>query len=398
MDRNVKPALGFTNTVDYEIDWSSISFNSLISELDIHRSDIKQNKDACSMKELLSTMLFYMEKNEGCGMFIGSVEPLYEIIKRSSYSISLGGTAVRAALILSEQGYACDLAISANNKETRELLPENCRTWCASESDYDSPHVVIQYPAGFKVEGPEFSFTTTRPNRLIFTADISNSNLKISDKFWSCIKESPILVLSSLELIENTTLLKNILEEITDFLKTYKGIIFYEDAFFKISKHAEIVNSALSNYDHIHSMNEDEFSSYLGEKAKLSDPDFMHNALSKVQNRIQSSLLLLHTAQYALLYGKDCNEYYEALQKGILFASARFAYGDNLTPQKLETILKCETNNNIQLFTKQIMSNADCVCIPSYDINTESPTTIGLGDTFVGGFLVGLLDSKKRRS
>ena len=36
-----------------------------------------------------------------------------------------------------------------------------------------------------------------------------------------------------------------------------------------------------------------------------------------------------------------------------------------------------------------------CICIPSYDVHTEKPTTIGLGDTFVGGFVLGLIENMK---
>lgn len=395
--RKASIALGFTNTVDYELDWDSINIGNLVGELGIKKSDITNRREIISLKDLVANILYYMDKGEGCGKFIDSEEPLLEIMDGRTSAISLGGTAIRAAQVIASQGIGCLISLSATNKETRMLMPSGCTTFCASKVDYDSPHVVIQYPAGAIVGGPDFSITTARHNRLIFTADKSNSNLRIPDSFLSSIGCCDVFIISSFELIEDDALLESLLSKIDKALQSFAGIVFYEDAFFKDASHAKIVNSHLSQHPHIHSMNEDEFAFYLGEKPILLDPEYMSKACSAVMDRIGTDVLLLHTSMYGLLLGKDSHEYADALESGILFSSARFAFGNDLSQERLESVRKGKQSDGCRKFAEEIEGLMDCICIPSYDVPTDKPTTIGLGDTFVGGFAVGLLNRNKQK-
>ena len=395
--RNASIALGFTNTVDYELDWDSINIGNLVGELGITKSDIINHRTISNLKDLVANILYYMDKGEGCGKFIDSEEPLLEIMDGRTSTISLGGTAIRAAQVIASKGIDCLISLSATNKETRMLLPSGCTTFCSSEIDYDSPHVVIQYPAGTTVIGPDFSITTARHNRLIFTADKSNSNLRIPDSFLSSIGRCDAFIISSFELIEDDELLENLLSKIDKALQSFGGIVFYEDAFFKETSHAKMVNSHLSKHHHIHSMNEDEFAFYLGEKPILLDPIYMSKACSAVRDKIGTDVLLLHTSRYGLLQGKNSHEYADALESGILFSSTRFAFGNDLSSERLESVKKGKQSEECRKFAEEIEELMDCICIPSYDVPTDKPTTIGLGDTFVGGFAVGLLNRNKQK-
>ena len=394
--KNSKVALGFTDTVDYELDWDSVNLNSLIQQLGISSDDIKYYSSVSSLKDLISFMIYFMQKNEGCGLFIDNGAPVFELLKKCEYTVSLGGTAVRASSVLTDAGIECNLSLSSINDIVKKKLSPLCRTWCALDYDYDAPHIVLQYPCGEEIHGAGFCFTTSRANRLIFTCDTSNSNLTVHQGFLDSLVGCDVFVISSFELIEDEKLLLSILSAVDNALDEYNGIVFYEDACFKIRKHALIVNDMLSKHTHIHSMNEDEFAFYLGQKADLLDSSYMENALHAVYEKIKSHILLLHTSKYCILYGNGCDELKNALESGVLYSSARFGYGDNVTNNIIEEIRNSGKYDAEGIcFTAEIEKKCRCICIPSYDVHTEKPTTIGLGDTFVGGFVLGLIENMK---
>ena len=337
-----KVALGFTDTVDYELNWESVNLNGLIAQLGISSDDIKYYSSVSSLKDLVSFMIYFMQKNEGCGLFIDNGAPVFELLKKCEYTVSLGGTAVRASSVLTDAGIECNLSLSSINDIVKKKLSPLCRTWCALDYDYDAPHIVLQYPCGEEIRGAGFCFTTSRANRLIFTCDTSNSNLTVHQGFLDSLGDCDVFVISSFELIEDENLLLSILSAVDKALDEYNGIVFYEDACFKIRKHALIVNDLLSKHTHIHSMNEDEFAFYLGQKPDLLDSDYMENALHAVYEKTKSHILLLHTSKFCLLYGNGCEELKSSLESGVLYSSARFGYGDNVTNNIIEKIRNSE--------------------------------------------------------
>ena len=97
--------------------------------------------------------------------------------------------------------------------------------------------------------------------------------------------------------------------------------------------------------------------------------------------------LVLHTKYWALALGSG--DYAEALDTGTVMAATRYAYGDDFTDEDVERIRRLPRRPESVAFAAALRSRlGETVdCVPGFALDVENPTTVGLGDTFVGGFL-----------
>ena len=79
-------------------------------------------------------------------------------------------------------------------------------------------------------------------------------------------------------------------------------------------------------------------------------------------------------------------------------ASTRFCYGDNFTPADYEAVGRGPVNSLGAEVAAELNQQlgADVECLPALSLATQSPTTIGLGDSFVGGFIAAIIGQKQR--
>ena len=73
-------------------------------------------------------------------------------------------------------------------------------------------------------------------------------------------------------------------------------------------------------------------------------------------------------------------------------ATTRYIHGDAFSIENFESTRTLQRNVESLILAKAINRElADSgVFIPAYEVNSLTPTTIGLGDSFVGGFLLEL--------
>ncbi|MCU1526954.1 MAG: hypothetical protein JWP75_717, partial [Frondihabitans sp.] len=81
-----------------------------------------------------------------------------------------------------------------------------------------------------------------------------------------------------------------------------------------------------------------------------------------------------------------------ALEEGMLTAAARYLYGDAAGPTELERVRELPRQAACVRFATDLERRfaGTLVFLPAYDLVTDRPTTIGLGDSFVGGFIAAL--------
>jgi ADP-dependent phosphofructokinase/glucokinase len=103
---------------------------------------------------------------------------------------------------------------------------------------------------------------------------------------------------------------------------------------------------------------------------------------------------VVHTRFWALAYGKDALKYRESLLGGITLATTRFRFGDNFTKADYTATGQLRPEKAGEKFSREIESPANGLvcCIPSFLVSEKDVTTVGLGDTFAGGFLPALLN------
>jgi len=159
-----------------------------------------------------------------------------------------------------------------------------------------------------------------------------------------------------------------------------------------VSGMSDRVREELTELVDIHSMNEDEMQAYLGRTLDLLDPDEIRAALAELHALIPARTLVVHTRYWALAVGKRAADQAAGLQGGITMAGTRYRHGDSFSAEDYAALGRSPRHAGGAAFAEGIaerMGDEVC-CIAAFAIDVEYPTTIGLGDTFVGGYLAAM--------
>jgi ADP-dependent phosphofructokinase/glucokinase len=169
------------------------------------------------------------------------------------------------------------------------------------------------------------------------------------------------------------------------------AVVVYEDAGFHDPGMRSIVQQDLTSVD-VHSMNEDEFQHYLNRAVDLLDADQVVTALQESATFAVAPTVVVHTKHWSLAYGDNAARYREALQGGIDLASTLYCHGDDFDLADYERVRALPSHEGGSDLSRRIEARlGDTVsCVPAYLLDVSNPTTIGLGDTFVGGFVAAL--------
>ena len=177
-------AVGFQNTVDFELEWNTPVIEKLVKQYHIRNAEIENRHPIASERDLILTLLYHMKNGSGSECLAVQSSITRRFAAHFPYTITLGGTAVRAAIAIDKLGlgslvtvHACSL-----NQHFRDLMPKSIR-WIASvpdEGDNFHPHVIVQYPTGARIFVNDIDISVKRPNRVIFTCDPPSRKLEIS--------------------------------------------------------------------------------------------------------------------------------------------------------------------------------------------------------------------------
>jgi ADP-dependent phosphofructokinase/glucokinase len=98
--------------------------------------------------------------------------------------------------------------------------------------------------------------------------------------------------------------------------------------------------------------------------------------------------LLVHTKHWSAALGDESERHRSALAGGIQMASTRYRYGDGFRRADYDAMAREHQNpGGIEVARELARTSPKTVVVPAYLLNDPAPTTIGLGDTFVGGFI-----------
>jgi ADP-dependent phosphofructokinase/glucokinase len=118
----------------------------------------------------------------------------------------------------------------------------------------------------------------------------------------------------------------------------------------------------------------------------------VRDALTAVHALIPAPTLVVHTKYWAAALGGD---HTGALDNGTLMAAARYAHGDDFTDSDVERMRRTPRRPESVAFAAALRSDT-VSSVPGFALDVADPTTVGLGDTFVGGFLAAIADSEGR--
>jgi ADP-dependent phosphofructokinase/glucokinase len=396
-----KIALGFGGNVDYEIEWDSGVFRDLAVRYEIRDDEISDSVKVRDQRSLLLSILGYIRSGSGGEVFVWDQKIPGDFAKLFNYKITIGGTNTRAAITMAKLGYPARLHVLGNNEHLRRILPrEGTKIWSEEEESL-YPHLVVQYLEGTEIKTPALHVTAKRANRIIYVHDLQKAVLKINPAFFDHPDDIEVMLISGFNSIHDKKLLAARLEELAGFLSGLPpGIrLFLEDGCYHMQENTAMVQKALCKYLEVYSLNEDEFGTYIGRKIHLLDAHEVYSCLSELEKIVRVPAIVVHTKHWALAYGKEAEKYRDCLRGGICLATTRLRYGDDITPERCRETSALGKDPLGAEFSEKIqnLGTGMICCEPSLDARETRVTTIGLGDTFVGGFIPVMTSQKAVR-
>lgn len=388
-------ALGFGNSIDYEIAWNTEVFEDLISFYKICNHELNTYRAIRSERELVISILAFVKGSCGGERYVSSSRLIEEFSSRFEMKITLGGTPVRAAIAMEKLGYTAALHLVTKNDQVRNLLPADCKYVCSNIHDSSFPHLIVQFSRDVHICAGDIDIRASQSNRLIYHCNADNIAMKLNAEFAERLEDAKVLLISGFNAMQSRQLLEDRLKTLGHMMQSLPdgAIVFYEDGGYFDPGFRQTIHQTLGRKIDVYSLNEDELQANLGRKLDLRDVTQIRTALADLKELIPVDTLVLHTRDWALAYGAGASKYAAALKAGITMATSRFRYGDDFTLTHYRHIQGMAPRPENAMFADTIGASArnDTCCMPVAAVKQSNATTIGLGDAFVGGFLPALL-------
>ncbi|MFV0428399.1 MAG: ADP-dependent glucokinase/phosphofructokinase [Arachnia sp.] len=389
-----KIVLGLQSTVDYEIVWHPQVIQDLVDSYGVVASQLACPPPVTDSRSLLVNLLARMQRDEGGEVLVSDSDVIEDFAGHFEVTITLGGTGLRAGIAMRVLGLTALLHLVSTDEHTRRLLPAGMPVICSAEHDTLDPHGIVQYPAGATVELPDAVVVTHHPNRVIFTNDPPARDLVISRALGQEVAQAEAFLVSGLNAIDDGDVLRERLASLTEIAARVPagGLVMYEDAGFHVPRLRADVAGPVSAMVDVYSMNEDELSAYLERPVDLLDPADVVAAIGELRAQVTAPTVVVHSKYWALSHGPQAGRYRESLDGGITMASTRYIYGDGFDAEDyLRTASLPRSPAGARAAQGIERLAADIVCVPGRSLSAAKATTIGLGDTFVGGFIAAYL-------
>ena len=386
--------LGLGGTVDYEIDWDGAVIASLVEGYAIRAAELDAGLPVVDERSLVVTLLAFLRDGVGGERFVASSDIVESFSARFRRRITLGGTCVRAAIAMRSVGVSSLVHLVSIDDHVRRLLPEGIAYVCSAAEDSTDPHLIVQFAAGAAVRGGDIDIVAPHPNRIIYTNDPPNRELVLSDELGGVLRDARVFLVSGFNTIQDAATLDERVAQVRGHLAALPSgaVVVYEDAGYHLPEFSSRVRDALVDDVDVYSLNEDELFAYLGRTFELLDADAVSGALVEASELIPAQCLVIHTKHWSLAYGPRAAEFGAAVRGGILMASTRYLVGDGQTAGDYArtALLAPKPGGAAVAGDLEARFPGRVVCHPALVLDAERPTTIGLGDTFIGGFIAAL--------
>ena len=390
-----KIALGFCNNVDYEVVWNAELFQDLVARYKIRADELSPRGPIEDERDLVISILSFMSIAGGGERFVASDALIEAFAGRFEKKITLGGTSVRAAIAMRTLGHTAALHLITQNDHVRRLIPADSPYVCSNDRDSNYPHLIMQYPQGAHIRAGDIDIRARAPNRLIYHCNADRIALNLNEDFADLITGAKVMLISGFNAIQSEQVLEARLHSVRRMLERLPNdaTVFLEDGAYFDPGFRQLVFRMLGDKIDIFSLNEDELQIHLRRPVNLGDEDDVRRALADLQRTIPVTNIMLHTQHWALAHGDAASRYAPALKAGVTMATARFCYGDDISPEKYREIAALAPSATNARFAKRINAAGGnrLHCVPVAGVEQTKSTTIGLGDAFVGGFLPALL-------
>ncbi|MCW6006429.1 ADP-dependent glucokinase/phosphofructokinase [Micromonospora sp. CPCC 205371] len=388
---STRVVLGLGGGVDYELKLSAPVMERLVGEYRIRDGELTPPTTVTTERELVISILTYLRKGGGGEHFVASSACLRAFAERFPTRTTLGGTSVRAAKEMSRLGVPSTLHLVTINDVMRRLLPAGCDYICSDDRDTFYPHLIVQYDQGLRIEAGDIDIRAPFPNRLIYVNDPANGSMLLSPELGELLRTARVFLISGFNAIRQGRLLDRRLSTLIGHMRQLpaEAVVYYEDAGFHEPELSQRLRDALLPAIDVYGLNEDETQAYLGRTVDLLSVAEVAGALESLRALIPVPTLVVHTKYWAAAFGEHAGRYAGALDGGIVVASTRYGHGDDYTDEQYELMRHRPRRPESVEFAAALEARMGVAvrCIPGFRLDVAEPTTIGLGDAFVGGFL-----------
>jgi len=385
--------LGLGGTVDYEIRWDSDVLERLVREYGITRGELHTMAPIVDERSLVVVILAFLAGGSGGERFVESSAIVEQFAAHFDTRITLGGTGVRAGIALDSLGIGSTQHLVSIDDNVRRLLPTSVRYISSATHDTLDPHLIVQYPAGatLLVEGQ--ALVAPHANRLIFANDPPNREMLLSAELADTLSRAGAFLISGFNTMQDVTLLRARLDALVTALESLPAdaLVYYEDAGFYVPGFRGIVRERLLPSIDVYGMNEDELQEYVGREVDLLDPEDVVAALRELHDLIPAPALLVHTKYWAICVGPRASGLRDAAESAVRMAATRYRIGDGHTAADFaETAGIPRHVGGAAVVEAAERGIPGSFGVAAHVLDVATPTTIGLGDTFVGGFFAAL--------
>ncbi len=392
--------LGLGGTVDYEIVWDAAALQGLADAHGVRAAELDPAAPIGDERGIVVSILSFLREGRGGERFVASPAVLERFAARFRFVSTLGGTCVRAALAMAELGIASTVHLVSIDDTVRRLLPGTVSWVCSASADSTDPHVIIQYPAGAVIRLVDAELVAPHPNRLIYVNDRPNRELVLSPRLEDLAAESRLFLISGFNTIQDPEILEDRLARVVAASAAMQqdALAIFEDAGSHDPALGVRVRDVMARTVDVYGMNEDELFGYHGGLVDLLDAAEVEAALRRTAELIPVPVLVVHTKHWALALAHDSSRWRDALEGAVTAAATRYRVGDALSMAEWEATRLVPRQARAVEFAHELEERlgARVAVVPAFALDTAAPTTIGLGDTFVGGFIAALARDEER--
>ena len=383
--------LGLAGTVDYEVGWDAGALEQLASELGVEPADLDPDRPVAGARDLVASVLGFVSRGVGGERFVAATAAIEAVADRFDNRVTLGGTGVRAALALSALGYPSRVHLVSIDDHVRRLLPADVQYLCSAEQDTLDPHLIVQYPRGARIAVGGTVVEAPHANRLIYANDPPSRELVLHPDLEDVLAATDAFLCCGFNVIRDEAVLHDRLDRVvTGIARMAPGsLVLHEDCGYHVPEYAAVVRERLLPWTDVWSMNEDEMQEIVGRTVDLLDPDDVAAAVRRLVELVPARNLVVHSGCWALVVGADHDALVDCLAGGVELASTRYRVGDALTARDVEATRALPRHPGglaVAEALERAVPGLRAVATPVADV--PDPTTVGLGDTFAGGFLL----------
>ncbi|MFH5824255.1 ADP-dependent glucokinase/phosphofructokinase [Georgenia sp. AZ-5] len=396
---NEEIVLGLGGCLDYEISWDPAVLADLVERYGISAAELSTSLEVSSERDLVRSVLGFVRDGVGGERSVASSDIVEAFAARFPRRTTLGGTNVRAALAMSRLGVRSTLHLVSIDDQVRQMLPDEVSYVCSATRDTVDPHLIVQFPAGSRVRAGDVDIEAPHANRLIYVNDPPNRELGISPELGSVLRSAAVFLVSGFNSMQDAGTLRTRLDELREHMRSLPAWaqVVYEDAGFHVPGMSDLVRERLLDLVDVYGMNEDELQAYVGRRVDLLDADAVAVASAQLRDVVPARTVVVHTKYWSLALGEGAEAYRDALDRGIVMASTRYVHGDAFTIADYEQVARLPRHGGGAAFARQLERRlpGQACCVPAVILETPTPTTIGLGDSFVGGFIAALARTRQ---